>query len=125
MAEKILFIYDSLNQTTMAHKIARHLSNSNTDTIARDLISAFTILAITQSEITLIFIPELIKLFTHATNRKEVEVWLLILITMYLIAFPIFLIVQGYSYYRDARKLAKNTGSTMQDIEQACQNEHY
>lgn len=109
------------------HKQPCDATNSIINTIVRDLIGAILILAITLSDIAMILMPELLKLFAQALNTKDAGTWLLvflgILITIYLVAFPIFLIVQGYLYYHDARLPAENSGSAMHGNEQWGRNE--
>lgn len=81
----------------------------NSKTLRKNLVGAFMILIISLLMIEIILVPEVTRLFNSAMLSQNISVWIVLvgslLLVTFLIAFPVFLVIQGFVYYRDARKL--------------------
>ena len=81
----------------------------NTGSSGRNLIGAFLILFISLWMIDTVLVPEILEIFDQAGRSHTIAGWAAALgaalILLFLVAFPIYLIVQGYVNYHEARIL--------------------
>lgn len=84
----------------------------NTNVLGKDLVGAFLILILFLLMVGIILIPEILKLFDAAMSSRNIPAWAAVLgsvaLAGSLVAFPIFLIIQGFIHYRDARTLDRS-----------------
>ncbi len=96
-------------KTVTKHQRSEITAVPDTNILRNDLAGAFLILILFLLVVRIIFVPEILKLYNAAIVSQNISMWIAFLgstlLAGLLMTFPVFLIVQGIAYYRDARAL--------------------
>ena len=81
-----------------------------TKALMMNILGSFLILSISLAMLQLILLPEIRREFTYAP--QTLSMWISgiagLLLVIFLISFPLYLIIQAIRYYREARALNQN-----------------
>lgn len=84
----------------------------NTKLLAKNLLGTFLILPLAFMLVVYVLLPEVLRLFVEADLLQSVAAWATALgslfLSVFILAFPVFLALQGFVYFRDARALDQN-----------------
>lgn len=91
------------------HQDQNLTATPNSKLLGRNLLGAILILILSLLMVGNILLPDVLGMLVEAIFSQNMLVWVTaigsFLLTEFMLAFPIFLILQGFKYYRDGRAL--------------------